>query len=309
MPIILHSNYYDNFSPDMNNIKYSKEYVSNIMKSNAQLANTNEYLNLLRSNTFNQPIDAKSLQDLVNNIKSIYKNNIDLMIKLKNNFSTTVGGMPPVPPLGIIPPPALGPPTPSSSTTSSHGMTPPMTPTVSSTMPPFMPIPPPAAAAAPSGPVFGPAPAPAPASHPLSGIGTYLGLWGRPAGAGRARGAGKKGGRVKIIEQYGVGTKIMTIIDTIDNNVNNIKLDIVKLLAYKQYISPSNINDIVKLHEQFFNYFNENIVPYRDIHVIPPITSLIGVDYADIIDKLNELYVNYYNSFNRFIIPKLTGSG
>jgi hypothetical protein len=301
MPIVLHQGYYDNFSPDMNNIKYSKQYVSNIMKSNSQLTNTNEYLNLLRSNTFNQPIDAKTLQDLVNNIKSIYKNNIDLMIKLKNNFSTTIGGMPPVPPLGIIPPPAPGPPTPSSTTSTSSSS---MTPTVSSTMPPFMPIPPPAAAA-PAGPVFGPAPAPAPASHPLSGIGTYLGLWGRPAGAGR----GKKGGRVKIIEQYGVGTKIMTIIDTIDNNVNNIKLDMVKLLAYKQYISPANINDIVKLHEQFFNYFNENIVPYLPTHVIPPITSLIGVDYGEIIDKLNELYINYYNSFNRFIIPKLTGSG
>jgi len=276
MPIVLHQGYYDNFSPDMNNIKYSKQYVSNIMKSNSQLTNTNEYLNLLRSNTFNQPIDAKTLQDLVNNIKSIYKNNIDLMIKLKNNFSTTIGGMPPVPPLGIIPPPAPGPPGPPSPalSSSSHGMTPYSTPRP-------------------------PVPAPAGPSV-MSSLGSLMGLMS---------GSGKKGGRVKIIEQYGVGTKIMTIIDTIDNNVNNIKLDMVKLLAYKQYISPANINDIVKLHEQFFNYFNENIVPYLPTHVIPPITSLIGVDYGEIIDKLNELYINYYNSFNRFIIPKLTGSG
>jgi hypothetical protein len=287
MPIVLHQGYYDNFSPDMNNIKYSKQYVSNIMKSNSRLTNTNEYLNLLRSNTFNQPIDAKSLQDLVNNVKSIYKNNIELMIKLKNNFSTVIGGMPPVPPLGLIPappgapgaliippggfggPPAL--PSPASST-SSHGMTPYSTPR------------PAAAPAAPS---------------MMSSLGSLVGLMS---------GSGKKGGRVKIIEQYGVGTKITTIIDTIQNNIDNVKIDMMKLLSYKQYISPTNIKDIVKLHEQFFNYFNENIVPYLPAHVIPPLTTLIGVDFGEIVDKLNELYVNYYNEFNRFIIPQLTNS-
>jgi hypothetical protein len=260
MPILLHTGYYDNFSPDMNNIKYSKQYVSNIMKSNSKLANDNQYLNALRSNVYNQPIDAKSLEGLVSNVKNIYKNNIDLMIKLKNSFSMTPVVRPIAPPVGVVSPP------------------------------------PPPVAPAPVAPV---APLTTPSASPYLPFSSYFGF-----GKGK-----KRGGAVGIVEQYGIGTRILTLIDSIQNNNDNLKTDLMKLVAYRQYLSPTNINDIFKLHSQFFNYFNENVVPFRMTHIIPPFSSsLIGVDYTEIIDKLNELYVNYSNEFNRLIIPKLTNS-
>lgn len=258
MPVLLYSNYYENFSPDMNNIKYSKQYATNVMASNAKLYQDNQYLNALRSNAYNQPVDAKSLEGIVASIKSTYKNNIDLMIKLKNNFTTTPLARPAPVPLGMLPPPA--------------------------------PAPPPAPVA----------PPPPVSTSPYLPLSAYFGF-------GKSK--SKRGGRVGIIETYGVGSKILTLIDTIQNNVNSLKQDMMKLITYKQYLSPTNIREIVALHNQFFNYFDENIVPFRMAHIIPPFsTSLIGIDYTEIIDKLNELYVNYYNSFNRMIIPNLTNS-
>lgn len=268
MPILLHSGYYDNFSPDMNNIKYSKQYVSNIMKSNSKLVNDNQYLNALRSNVYNQPIDAKSLEDLVSNVKNIYKNNIDLMIKLKNSFSMTPVVRPPAPPIGVVSPPPPPPPP-----------------------PPVAPAPVAPAPVAPLVPV---------SASPYLPMSSYFGF-----GKGRR----KIGGAVGIVEQYGIGTKILTLIDSIQNNNDNLKTDLMKLISYRQYLSPTSINDIVKLHSQFFNYFNEDVVPFRVSHIIPPFSSsLIGVDYTEIIDKLNELYINYNNEFNRLIIPKLSNS-
>lgn len=341
MPLILYPDYYNQFSPDMNNQYMSKKYSTNKMVSNSRIYTDNQYLKSLTTNAYNNPIDSKSLKDIVDNIKNLYKKNIELMIKLKNYFTTNAPrGMPPPPPPGVIPPltPLLAPPpappapptipslilpapgTPSS--TSSHGMTPVGTPVVTpgtsvmTSMPPFVPIslPPPMS---PSAVVYGPptaptgiGPPPVPARpHPLSGIGSYLGLWGRPAGAGRGRGSKtKKGGRVAFIEKYGIGTDITTLIDNIQNNISLIKNDILKLLSYQQFLTPTYIYDINELHKQFFNYFNEDIIPYRMVHIYPPITSLIGVPYDEIIDKLNELYVNYANEFNRFLIPKLNNT-
>ena len=322
MPVILHQDYYNNFANDMNNQYLSKQYVINKLQSNSRVFNDNQYLKSLTTNAFNNPIDSKSLKDMVDNVKGLYKKNIELMIKLKNYFTTNIPrGMPAAPPPGAVglPPPTppllpLAPSTPSSSA-SSHGMTPVGTPTgtssVMASMPPFTPISLPPAATSPAlapapAVVFGPAPAPT-AAHPLSGIGTYLGLWGRPAGAGRGR-KGKIGGRVALIEKYGIGTDITTLIDTIQNNTNLIKIDLLKLLSYQQFLTPAYVKEITELHKQFFNYFNEDIVPYRYSHLYPPITSLIGVSFDEIIDKLNELYVNYANEFNRFIIPKLNNT-
>ena len=316
MPIILYPDYYNQFSPEMNNQYISKKYSTNKMVSNSRIYTDNQYLKSLTSNAYNNPIDSKSLKDIVDNTKNIYKKNIELMIKLKNYFSLNPpSAMPaPPPPGAIMPPPTLpiAPGTPSSSSTSSHGLTPIGTPTgtssVMASMPPFTPIALPPAATSPAAPpvVYGPPPAPA---HPLSGIGTYLGLWGSrpPTGAGIGRRT-KTGGKVAFIEKYGIGTNITTLIDNIQNNINLIKIDLLKLISYQQFLTPSYVNEITELHTQFFNYFNENIVPYRMSHIYPPITSLIGVPYDEIIDKLNELYVNYANEFNRFIIPKLNNT-
>jgi hypothetical protein len=304
MPILLHQNYYGNLSNDMNNQYLSKQYIVNKIQSNSRVFNDNQYLKSLTSNAYNNPIDAKSLKDLVDNVKGLYKKNIELMIKLKNYFITNVpAGMPaPPPPAALppvpftIPPPPPPPPPPPSS--------------FSASMPPSTPIAPPPPPAA-AGPVFGPAPAPPPVAHPLSGIGTYLGLWGRPAGAGRGGRGGrgsKRGGKVALIEKYGVGIDITTLIDNIQNNINLIKIDLLKLLSYQRFITPTSVYEINELHKQFFNYFNENIVPYSLSHIYPPITSLIGIPFNDIIDKLNELYINYNNEFNRFIIPKLNNT-
>lgn len=328
MPIILYPDYYNQFSPDMNNQYISKKYSTNKMVSNSRIYTDNQYLKSLTTNAYNNPIDSKSLKDIVDNIKNLYKKNIELMIKLKNYFTTNAPrGMPPPPPPGVIPPPTPPPlpiapsstipslilPAPGTpSSTSSHGMTPIGTPigtsstSIMASMPPFVPIslPPPMS---PSSVVYGPPTAPPATAHPLSGIGTYLGLWGRPAGAGRGRRT-KTGGKVAFIEKYGIGTDITTLIDNIQNNISLIKNDILKLLSYQQFLTPSYINDINDLHKQFFNYFNEDIIPYRMVHIYPPITSLIGVPYDEIIDKLNELYVNYANEFNRFLIPKLNNT-
>lgn len=262
MPIILHSNYYDDFSTDMNNQYLSKIYAVNKLQSNSRVFNDNQYIKSLTSNAYNNPIDAKSLQELVFNVKALYKKNIELMIKLKNFFTRNApAGMPPAPPVGFIPPPD---------------------PAAAAIMPPAAP------AAAPAGPSV------------MSSLGSLVGLM-----SGSSKPRTKRGGRVAFIEKYGVGTDILTIIDTISNNNLLIKTDMIKLISYLQYLTPINVNEITELHNQFYNYFNEDIIPYRMGHIYPPISSIIGVPFMDIIDKLNELYANYSNEFNSFLIPKL----
>jgi len=267
MPIILHSNYYDDFSTDMNNQYLSKIYAVNKLQSNSRVFNDNQYIKSLTSNVYNNPIDAKSLQELVSNIKALYKKNIELMIKLKNFFTTNApAGMPPAPPVGFLPPPP----------------------------------PPPIAAPAPIVPAAAPAAAPAAGPSMMSSLGSLVGLM-----SGSSKPRTKRGGRVAFIEKYGVGTDILTLIDTISNNNSLIKTDMMKLISYLQFLTPANVYEITELHNQFYNYFNEDIIPYRMRHIYPPISSIIGVPFMDIIDKLNELYVNYSNEFNSFLIPKL----
>ena len=283
MPV-LYQQYYNNFSPDMNNQFLSKQYAVNKIQSNSRVFNDNLYLKGLQTNAYNQPIDSKILSDTVDNVKKLYKNNIELMIKLKNKFTSSIGGVPPAPPAAILPPapsvpPLIMPIAPIApvipSPTSSHGMTP--LPSPVSTVP---------------------------APSMMSSLGSLFGLMSGSGAIKKSRGR-KKGGAVRLVETYGIGTEITTLIDTIQNNNNLLKIELLKLLSYQQYLTPTNIKDITDLHYKFFSYFNENIIPYRVSHLIPPMTSLAGIDFLNIIDKLNELYVNYANEFSLFIIPKL----
>lgn len=263
MPV-LYSQYENNFDPFSNNQYLSRMITINKMKSVNQNYIDNQYLKQIQSNAYNMPIDAKTLNDMSLNIQSIYKKNIELMIKLKNKFTTSIGGVPPAPPASILPP---APPSPA--------------PVASPPAP--VPVAPPAYVA--------------PSASPYLPFSSYFGFG--------KKSRGKRGGAVRIIESYNVGTEILTLIDNINNNVKLIKNELMRLIGYRQYLTPTIINEITNLHNEFFSFFNENIIPFRPAHIIPPLSSIINVDYMEIIDKLNELYVDYYNSFNNNLIKKL----
>lgn len=299
----------------MDELNMAKKRLINNRSIKRRISNDDYRVNTLMSSNYKNTVDPKLVEENVKSIKVLYNKNIDLMIKLKNTFTQDTGGAPPPIPASMIP---LPPPPVAAIIPAAPPPAPPIPPPPPMAPPPpaaaapaYMPVAlPPAAAAAPAA-FIGPAPAPVVAPSGLTGLAAYFGFLGGPpappaAGAGRRSKKGYRGGVLKVVEKYGIGTDIITLIDQIQRIDDLIKEQLYLLFPTIDYISFKSFNEIIALHNKFYLMFNADIVPYHPSQVsVPMVPSLSSIDFMEIIDRLNTLYVVYSNEFASNLIPKL----
>lgn len=316
MPTLIYRNLTDDDMTGMDNLNIAKKKFIRKVRGDRDIIESDVRMKEL--STQYEAIDKKLLEDNVKGVKSLYRENIKLMLKLKNKFTTELASSsipppavrppPPPPPPSVIPPfrlpfiPAV--PSIPAPSRSARVVSPAPAPSPRSSVPP-----PPrsarvvSASPAPDVPSIPPAPAPAP---PRSARVVRPSISSIMSSLGDMFGSGMKGGKVAIIETMGIGLEITTLSNLITNNLSIIREALELIISNYQFVKSKDINDILILDKKFRGFFNENVVPY-DRDDIEPFydEEKIATPYDDIVNNLVMLYAYYEGNFMEYLIPAL----
>lgn len=292
MPTLIYRNLTDDDMTGMDNLNIAKKKFIRKVRGDRDIIESDVRMKELSKQY--ETIDKKLLEDNIKGVKTLYQENIKLMLKLKNKFSSSpigfrtrlvdfdefedYGSVPPSP--RSIPP------------ASSPRVRLPTPPSSSSPAPAVPSIPPPARVRLPAS-TGALSPRPPPTSF-LGAVGSVFGL------------GIKRGGKVHIVDTMGVNVDITTLANLIYNNLTILYDALILIISNYQFIKSKDISEILKLDKKFRALFNEDLVPYHPDHIIMmDYSQNVSPYYADIIYELENLYEEYNRLFINNLIPSL----